>query len=189
MRPHGDHGTRLSPPARPWVIAAFVVAVVAAAAVVGLRLANAGAEPEGQNWWLVAHLVVGLAYLPAGAALATQSERRLIGILFLVVGTTALLTALSTQYLAYATEEGEPVASATLASFEAWKWLLGGSVLATVTLLSLLPAAWRADRRLQATMTIAWAGIAMLVLGQVTTPWPAVLGANPLEASRGWPAR
>ena len=61
-------------------------------------------------------------------------------------------------------------------------------MLATVTLLALLPAAWRADRRLQATMALAWAGIAMLVLGEVTTPWPSVLGANPLEASQGWPA-
>ena len=32
----------------------------AGAVVVGLRIANDGAEPEGQNWWLVAWFVVGL---------------------------------------------------------------------------------------------------------------------------------
>ena len=38
-----------------------VVAVAAVAVVLGLRIANTDDEPAGQNWWLVAWLVVGSA--------------------------------------------------------------------------------------------------------------------------------
>ena len=75
---------------RPWVAAALAVVVIVAAIVIVLRLANDGPEPEG-NWWLLAELILGLAYLPAGAALVVRRDRRLLGALFLVVGTMALV--------------------------------------------------------------------------------------------------
>ena len=49
---------------RPWVAAALVVVLIVGAIVIVLRLANDGPEPEG-NWWLLAELILGLAYLPA----------------------------------------------------------------------------------------------------------------------------
>lgn len=46
-----------------------VVVGAACAVVIGLRAANHDAEPEGQNWWLVAWFVTGLAYSLAGVLL------------------------------------------------------------------------------------------------------------------------
>ena len=82
----GDQAAGLTGATRARVGLALGVAVVVAVVVVVLRLANAGDEPEGQNWWLVAGLVLGLAYLPAGAILTARRDRRLLGGLFLVVG-------------------------------------------------------------------------------------------------------
>jgi len=89
---------------RSWVAAALAVVVIVAAIVIALRLTNDGPEPEG-NWWLLAELILGLAYLPAGAALVVRRDRRLLGALFLVVGSMALVTALSMEYDAYTTAE------------------------------------------------------------------------------------
>ena len=70
----------------------------AAAVVVAMRIANGGPEPEGQNWWLVAWFVVGLAYAVAGTALLTRPGRRLLGGCFVVVGVAATIMAVATQY-------------------------------------------------------------------------------------------
>jgi len=148
---------------RPWVAAALVAVLIVGAIVIVLRLANDGPEPEG-NWWLLAELILGLAYLPAGAALVVRRDRRLLGALFLVVGTMALATALSLEYDAYATAERATTRWDALAEASSWTWLLGGSVLATVVLVALLPAAWRADRWLRAVMAVA--GLAIDRLAQ-----------------------
>ena len=74
---------------RSWVAAALAVVVIVAAIVIALRLTNDGPEPE-ENWWLLTDLILGLAYLPAGAALVVRRDRRLLGALFLVVGAMAL---------------------------------------------------------------------------------------------------
>ena len=152
---------------RPWVAAALAVVVIVASIVIVLRLTNDGPEPEG-NWWLLAELILGLAYLPAGAALVVRRDRRLLGALFLVVGTMALITALSMEYDAYAA--GDHVANRwdALAEASSWTSLLGGSILATLVLLALLPAAWRADRWLRAVIAIASLAIGVLVLHAVT---------------------
>ena len=63
--------------------------------------------------------------------------------------------------------------------------MLGGSVLATLVLLALLPAAWRADRWLRAVMVLAGVAIGVLVLHAVTAHWPAPFGPNPLEITAG----
>ena len=169
---------------RPWVAAALAVVLIVGAIVIVLRLANDGPEPEG-NWWLLAELILGLAYLPAGAALVVRRDRRLLGALFLVVGTMALATALSLEYDAYATAERSAVRWDALAEASSWTWLLGGSVLATLVLLALLPAAWRADRWLRAVMAVAGLAIAVLVLHALTGPWLDPSGPNPLAATGG----
>ena len=169
---------------RPWVAAALAVVVIVAAIVIALRLANDGPEPEG-NWWLLADLILGLAYLPAGAALVVRRDRRLLGALFLLVGTMALATALFMEYDAYATAERAANRWDALAEASSWTWLLGGSVLATLVLLALLPAAWRADRWLRAVMAVASLAIGVLVLHAITAPWPAPSGPNPLEVTGG----
>ncbi|HEX6786673.1 MAG TPA: histidine kinase, partial [Acidimicrobiales bacterium] len=169
---------------RPWVTAALAVVLIVAAIVIALRLTNDGPEPEG-NWWLLAELILGLAYLPAGAALVVRRDRRLLGALFLVVGSMALVTALSMEYDAYATAERGASRWDALAEASSWTLLLGGSVLATLVLLALLPAAWRADRWLRAVMAVAGLAIAVLVLDALTGPWPEPPGPNPLEVTGG----
>ena len=115
MAERGTVGSSATRPARSgaaarwpatWaVFGALAVVFVVAGVVFGLRLANAGAEPEGQNWWLVAELVLGLAYLPSGVILAGRG-RRLLGLSFVLVGAAALAEALATQYLGYVEGHG-----------------------------------------------------------------------------------
>ena len=78
-----------------------LVSIGAAAVVVTLRRANAGAEPEGQNWWLVTLLVVSIVYGVAGPALASRPERRLLGVAFSAIGLTAAISAVATQYTGF----------------------------------------------------------------------------------------
>ena len=170
-------------PARPGVVAAFSVVAVVVAIVLVLRVLNHGSEPLDQNWWLVAELILGLAYLPAGAALAARQDRRLLGALFLVVGAAALATAASTEYEAYATTKADAARWDALAMASSWTWVLGGTVLATLVLLALLPPPWRAGAWLRGVMVVAGAGTAVLVLRALTEAWPKPFTANPLQAS------
>src|SRR6476469_682 len=55
------------------VAAGAFAAVIGAGAVLVLRLINSGFEPEGRNWWILADTILGLAYLPLGAALAVRA--------------------------------------------------------------------------------------------------------------------
>ena len=85
-----DHRSRSAPPdrSRVWVPCAIAFVAVTAGGIVllGLRVANHGPEPAGQNWWLVTWFCVGLAYSVVGAALVARSSRRNLGVCFLVVG-------------------------------------------------------------------------------------------------------
>lgn len=91
--------------AAPAVSRASVIAVVVTGsvvtlggvAVIAMRVANRGAEPEGQNWWIVAWFVVGLAYSSAGTAMLVRSSRRRLGGCFVVVGAAGLVTTIGTQ--------------------------------------------------------------------------------------------
>jgi signal transduction histidine kinase len=168
-----------------WVapLAAVAVVLFVAGAVIGLRVANRGAEPEGQNWWLVSELVLALAYLPAGVVLAAWPRRRRLGLLFAVVGACALLAAWSTQYLGYATARGTPPGWPFFASASAWLWTFGGAILAGPVLLALLPDVWRHDRRLRVASVVAAVGALLTILPDLTAPWPGALGDNPIEVS------
>jgi len=76
------------------VAASVLVAVIAAGAVLVLRLINSGFEPEGRNWWILADTILGLAYLPLGAALVVR-RRVVLGIAFVVVGVCELSSAIA----------------------------------------------------------------------------------------------
>ena len=62
------------------VLAGAVAALAAIVAVLALRALNDGAEPAGQNWWLVALLVVSATFGPAGPVLGTGAARRSLGV-------------------------------------------------------------------------------------------------------------
>ena len=82
-----------------WIViaASVLVAVLAAGAVLVLRLVNSGFEPEGRNWWILADTILGLTYLPLGAALAVRG-RAVLGAAFAVVGGCELLSALAAEW-------------------------------------------------------------------------------------------
>src|SRR6185369_9722022 len=82
--------------------AALLLAAGAGGLVVWLRARNSHEEPVGVNWWLVAWLVVGAAYGAIGAGFVVRRRFRVLGVLFLVVGVTGAVAALSTQYGSYA---------------------------------------------------------------------------------------
>jgi two-component system NarL family sensor kinase len=111
--------------ARLACVAVGLAVVAAAAVVVALRVTNGGPEPEGQNWWLVAWLVVGLADAVTGVALLSRPRRRLLGTAFVVVGAAAALTAVSIQY-------GGAHPTAQLADTATWSRPLFAGMLAGV---------------------------------------------------------
>jgi signal transduction histidine kinase len=165
----------------PYVAVAVVLCV--AGVVIGLRVTNHGAEPEGQNWWLVAELILGLAYIPAGVVLCERRSWRTLGVLFSIVGIAALTEALSTQYLGYGVARHAPLRWPAFASVSSWAWVLGSAVLVGPSLLALLPDRWRVDARLRVAMGLAVVGAGLMVLPHLTATWPSALGSNPLEVS------
>jgi two-component system NarL family sensor kinase len=178
----GDQVAGLTGATRTRAGLALGIALVIAIAVVALRVANAGDEPEGENWSLVAGLVLGFAYLPAGAVLTARRDRRLLGGLFLVVGVCALLDALSTQYLGYESGRKATVRWTWLADLSTWVWLVGGGTLATLVLFVLLPRSWQADVRVRAAMGVAAVGILVTAVEPDLWVGPAVVALMGLTA-------
>jgi two-component system NarL family sensor kinase len=177
------------PVVRPWlpVIVSAAVVLFGAGVIVLLRWANDGAEPVDKNWWLAAELVVALAYLPAGTALVARRQQRLLGFLFAVVGSAAVIGAVALQYLGYIGAEAPTPAWPWLASLS-WAGMIGSAVLVSLVLLALLPPAWRDDRRVRIAFGVAGASIVTIVVERLTAQWPDPLTANPLElhgATRG----
>jgi signal transduction histidine kinase len=123
---------RLAPACLAAVVALLAVGV--GAVVIGLRAANDDPEPEGQNWWLVAWLLTGLAYPLAGALLVTRQGRRALGACLLAVGLSSLVVALAVQYRGDAAP-GDPLWP-VVADADGWARPLGAAVLVT-----LVPAA------------------------------------------------
>ena len=166
-----------------WVAAAVTVLVVAAgAAVVGLRAANEGPEPEGQNWWLVAWLLTGLAYLLAGALLVTRPGRRALGSALAVVGASSLIVALAVQYRGYEASVGGPARWPWLADADAWARPLAAAVLVALVPPALILAR-RSDRRTPAAVAAAVVATMAAVAAVVVA---SAADRRPVEAAAAW---
>jgi signal transduction histidine kinase len=165
-------------------VAALVIAT--GGVLVALRLANSGAEPDGQNWWLVAWFVVAMAYSVAGTALLLIPTRRTLGGLFVVVGAAAVVSAVATQYLAFeASERGRPRWT-WLAEADAWARPLGAAVLVALVPFELLPLAWRAHRWVRVARAGGVAGIAVMAL-DLAVGWRVVAAtASGAVGLLGW---
>ena len=77
------------------VISAVVGSAAAALAVLGLRL-DVGLEPQGRNWWLTVEVVLGLCYVPIGAAILARG-RYALGVAFVIVGASQLGAAIVSE--------------------------------------------------------------------------------------------
>jgi hypothetical protein len=187
-----DRRSTTAPPGRSrvWIPCTIALVVVTAVGIVllGFRVSNRGPEPEGRNWWLVTWFIVGLAYSVVGAALVARSSRRHLGLCFLVVGGSAAMSALATQYQGYGSSDGLRPHFPAVAEAATWAYPLGGSVLITFVIWELLPVARRSDRAKRYAVTIAVVGIVLLMVERVTATWSARSGTNPL-AITGAPAR
>lgn len=161
--PHGSMTVRRC------VAGAVALAVVglSCAVVVGLRAANDGSEPQGQNWWLVAWLLAGLAYSLAGALLVVRPGRRLLGAWLLVVGASSLTVALAVQYRGYEQSVPGTPRWPALAEADTWARPLGAAVLVALVPGALVPAPWRSDRRAVAIWLVAVAATATIVAASV----------------------
>ena len=130
------------------------------------------AEPAGQNWWFVTWFCVGLAYSVVGAALVARSSRRRLGTYFLVVGGSAVVTAISTRVPPLRLDRG----SCDARSRRAPKRRCGcarsvEAVLVALVTWELLPQAWRADRRSRYAFRLAVVGIVLVMAARLTSAW------------------
>ena len=83
---------------------AVLVAACGAVTVLVLRLANDDLEPEGRNWWILVEVIVGCAFVPAGALLLSRPARRWLGAAFVVVGASQLLAAVAAEWAAWSAD-------------------------------------------------------------------------------------
>src|SRR5262245_77706 len=163
----------LGPAWVPGAVTALVV--VAGAVVVGLRAANEGAEPEGQNWWLVAWLVTALAYSVAGVMLVIRPGRRALGSALAVVGASSLVVALAVQYRGYEASIAGPPRWPWLADADAWARPLAAAVLVALVLPALILTP-QSDRRAAAGVAAGVTATVALVVASAAD-WRPVEGA------------
>ncbi len=175
---------------------AAAVVVVAVAWVLWLRADNPGAEPEGENWWLVTWFVVALAYAVTGTALlAAGATHRPVGAAFVVIGAVAGLTAVSIQYAGH--EAGLHVDGGWLGDAARWSRVIVGGLIAAVVPWLLRPGAGRAARSIAAATAIVvviaaageGGGLAWVDRGAA---WAMAVSATAALAARltaWWPVR
>ena len=85
-----------------WLTGAVALfGAVVASLIVGLRVANDGAEPLHENWWLVAWLVAGVVDAVVGVTLFARPDQRRLGGCLLVGGIVAVVVALANQAAGY----------------------------------------------------------------------------------------
>jgi signal transduction histidine kinase len=136
------------------------------AVVIALRAANGGREPEGQNWWLVAWFVAGLAYSLAGTVLLARPGRRTLGSWLLVVGASSVAVALAVQYRGYERSVAGPPRWPALADADTWARPLGAAVLVALVPGELVGARWRSDRPARVVVTVAAAATIAVVAAE-----------------------
>ena len=132
--------------------------------VLTLRAENPGAEPAGQNWWLVCWFVMAAAYGTAGAALLFWPARRRLAIWFLLIAATALLTAVSVQYDGFVTANGGRPPLPRLAELDDWTRPVMAGVLAALVPWELLPKAWRDHRVARVLQLLVAVALAVVVV-------------------------
>ncbi len=143
------------------IAVAVALGIVAAGVAFVLTLRANGAEPQGQNWWIVCWLAMSAGYGSAGAAMIWWPARRRVAVGFLVIAACALLTAISVQYRGYVTARGGLPPWPRLADLDDWSRPLLGGILAALLPWELLPAARRHERwiaSLRAVGAVALAG-------------------------------
>ena len=181
-----DHRSKSAPPDRShvWVPCAIAVVAVTAGGIVllGFRVANRGPEPAGQNWWLVTWFCVGLTYSVVGAALVARSSRRRLGVCFLIVGASAVVSTLATQYRSLGSSEGG-LRFPAFAEASMWARPLGEAVLVAFVTWELFPPARRTDRRSRYAFRIAIVGVVLVGAARLTSAWETRFGRNPLTVT------
>ena len=108
---------------------AAAIGLGGAAVVIGLRIAHDGPEPNGQNWWLVAWLVVGLVDGVAGAALVGRYGHRRLAWCLMAVGVAAVVVSVSIQAAGYVATTGARSPWEELAGAQRWARPLAAGVL------------------------------------------------------------
>jgi two-component system, NarL family, sensor kinase len=165
------------------VSAALVIA--AAGFVVGLRVANEGAEPIGQNWRLVSWFAIGFAYSVAGTWLLLQPGWRRIGAEFTVIGVAATLTAIALQYRGYLAVTGA----------EGWRWLadadewaqpLVGAVLVALVPWELVAEPWGSSRWCRLARVIGAVATVVVVVEPGVGGWAAGVVGLAAIGVLGW---
>jgi len=132
--------------------------------VLTLRANNPGPEPAGQNWWLVCWFVMAAAYGTAGAALVFWPARRRLGIWFLVIAATALLTAVSVQYQGFIAANGGRPPWPRIAAVRDWTRPVMAGVLAALVPWELLPRSWRDHRAARALQLVAAVALVVVIV-------------------------
>ncbi len=123
------------------IVAALVAVGAGVALVVAWRASNQGPEPPDQNWWIVCWFVLAAAYTTAGAALLAWPARRRLAVCFVVIGLSALITAIAVQYRGFVTANGGLPPRPRLAELDQWSRPLTATVLAAFVPWELVP--WR----------------------------------------------
>ena len=124
-----------------WLTGAVAIfGAVVASLIVGLRVANDGAEPLHENWWLVAWLVAGVVDAVVGVTLFARPDQRRLGGCLLVGGIVAVVVALATQAVGYSEAMpedtlwrdigelrpwGRPIVVGLIAALVPWQIVLG----------------------------------------------------------------
>ena len=143
--------------ARSLCCAMAVLVAAAGGVVVALRIANPDAEPEGQNWWLVAWFAIAASFAVTGTALASRPGRRALGAAFVVCGISATMTGLAVQYAGYRDSQAGDGTWSWLADASDWSWPLAAGVL-----VGIVPWLLAAPRRGASDVIVAATGALVL---------------------------
>ena len=144
--------------------AVALVGAVAAAIVVGLRIANSGVEPEHQNWWIVAWLVVGVVDAVAGVTLVTRAGQRRLGTCLLIGGAAAVAVALAVQAGGYVATVGHLTPWQSVPGARRWGRRIAAGVIA-----ALIPWLLVRTSRRRLHEAVWWTTVGLILLTAVGT--------------------
>ncbi len=161
---HGEPGVRADRPTMVFTTAVALVGAVAAAIVIGLRIANSGVEPEHQNWWIVAWLVVGVLDAVAGVTLVTRAGQRRLGTCLLIGGAAAVAVALAVQAGGYVATVGHLTPWQSVPGARRWGRRIAAGVIA-----ALIPWLLVRTSRRRLHEAVWWTTVGLILLTAVGT--------------------